>query len=35
MTEKLKEKIKWKQEIYREYLKNSKTEAYYMYVHRV
>ena len=33
VTEKLKEKIKWKHKVYREYLKSSKTEAYYMYVH--
>ena len=29
MTEKLKEKIKWKHKIYRDYLKNGKTEADY------
>ena len=33
MTEKLKEKIKWKHKVYRDYLKNGKTEADYMYVH--
>ena len=33
MTEKLKEKIKWKDKVYRDYLKNGKTEADYMYVH--
>ena len=33
MTEKLKEKIKWKHKVYRDYLKNGKTEANYMYVH--
>ena len=32
-TEKLKEKIKWKHKVYRDYLKNGKTEADYMYVH--
>ena len=31
MTEKLKEKIKWKHKVYRDYLKNGKTEADYMY----
>ena len=33
MTEKLKEKIKQKHKVYRDYLKNGKTEADYMYVH--
>ena len=32
MTEKLKRKIKWKHKAYRDYLKNGKTEADYMYV---
>ena len=33
MTEKIKEKIKWKHKVYRNYLKNGKTEAEYMHVH--
>ena len=33
MTEKFKEKIKWKHKDYRDYLKNGKTEADYKYVH--
>ena len=33
LTEKLKEKIKWKLKVYRDFLKNGKTEADYMYVH--
>ena len=33
MTEKLKEKIKWKHKVYRDYLKNDKTKGDYMYVH--
>ena len=33
MTEKLKEKIKWKHKVSRDYFKNGKTEADYMYVH--
>ena len=33
MTEKLKEKIKWKLKVYRDFLKNGKTEADYMHVH--
>ena len=33
MTEKLKEKIKQKHKVYRDYLKNCKTEEDYMYVH--
>ena len=33
MTEKLKEKIKWKHKVYRDYLKNRKTEADCMYLH--
>ena len=33
MTKKLKEKIKWKHKVCRDYLKNGKTEADYMYVH--
>ena len=33
MTEKLKEKIKWKHKVYRDHLKNGKTKADYMYVH--
>ena len=33
MTEKLKEKIKWKQKVYRDCLKIGKTETDYMYVH--
>ena len=32
MTEKLKGKIKWKQKVYRDYLKNGKTEADCMYI---
>ena len=35
MTEKLKEKIKWKHKVCRDYLKNGKAEADYMYVHHV
>ena len=31
MTEKLKGKIKWKQKVYRDYLKNGKTEADYVH----
>ena len=34
MTEKLKEKIKWKHKVCRDYLKNGKTDADYMHVHR-
>ena len=30
MTEKLKEKIKWKHKVYRDYLKNGKIEADYI-----
>ena len=33
MTEKLKEKIKWEEKVYGDYLKNGKTEADFMYVH--
>ena len=33
MTKKLKEKIKWKHKVYRDYLKNDKTKGVYMYVH--
>ena len=33
MTEKIKEKIKWKHKVYRDYLKNRKTKADYMFVH--
>ena len=33
VTEKLKEKIKWKHNVYRDYLKNGKTKADYMNVH--
>ena len=33
MTERLKEKTKWKHKFYRDYLKNGKTEAGYMHVH--
>ena len=33
MTEKLKEKIKWKHKVYWDYLKIGNTEADYMYVH--
>ena len=33
ITEKLKEKIKWNHKVYRDYLKNGKTEADYIYVH--
>ena len=33
MTEKVKEKIKWKHKVYRDYLKNCKTKADYMCVH--
>ena len=33
MTEKLKEKIKWKHKVSRDYFKNGKIEANYMYVH--
>ena len=33
MTEKVKEKIKWKHKFYRDYLKNRKTKADYMCVH--
>ena len=33
MTEKVKEKIKWKHKVYRDYLKNRKTKADYMCVH--
>ena len=33
MTEKLKEKIKGKLKVYRDFLKNGKTEADYMHVH--
>ena len=35
MTEKLKEKIKWKHKVYNNYLKNGKTEADCMHVHHV
>ena len=35
MTEKLKKKMKWKHKVHRDYLKNGKTEADYMYVHHV
>ena len=35
MTEKLKEKIKQKHKVYRDYLKNMNTGANYMYVHHV
>ena len=35
MTEKLKEKIKWKHKVCRDYLKNGQDEADYMYVHHV
>ena len=33
--EKLKEKIKWKRKVYRDYIKNDKTEADYIYVQHV
>ena len=33
IAEKLKEKIKWKQKVYRDYLKNAKSEADYMHIH--
>ena len=33
MTEKVKVKIKWKHKVYRDYLKNGKSEADYMHVH--
>ena len=33
MTEKLKEKMKWKHKVYRDYLKHGKTEAVYIYVY--
>ena len=33
MTEKVKEKKKWKHKVYRDYLKNRKTKADYMCVH--
>ena len=33
MTEKLKEKLKWKHKVYRHYLKNGKTKADYIYEH--
>ena len=35
MTEKLKEKIKWNHKVYKDYLKNGKTKADYMYEHHV
>ena len=34
-NEKLKEKIKWKHKVYRDYLQNGKTKAEYMYIHHV
>ena len=33
MAEKLEENMKWKHKVYRDYLKNGKTESDYMYVH--
>ena len=34
-NEKLKEKIKWKHKVYRDYLENGKTKSEYMYIHHV
>ena len=33
MAEKLNEKIKWEYKFYRDYLKNGKAEAHYIYLH--
>ena len=33
MAEKIKEKIKWKHKVYKDYLKHDKTEAEYIYIH--